>query len=215
MILVIRAYGIGARGMYRHQGKLPNKMATDTKSLDYYQVIAHLITDVYSLHMGITPRQIKLTLQKVRARYRREGTGLLTKTLPRLGKAFDKALLGQEPLDCGRFRKIPGTQLPKLFGELFQRVLDLDGMVLPYPCVYSVKSLRQLLFVNYKLELPYDKTLEDNALSAFERRSRKLTRLTVLCGISLGIILHHVYQTLSQEQQNLLKEFLLTWMSRI
>lgn len=174
MIFVTRAYGIGARGMYRHQGKLPNKMATDTKSLDYYQVIAHLITDVYSLHMGITPRQIKLTLQKVRARYRREGTGLLTKTLPRLGKALDKALLGQEPLDCGRFRKIPGTQLPKLFGELFQRVLDLDGMVLPYPCVYSVKSLRQLLFVNYKLELPYDKTLEDNALSAFRKTEQEV-----------------------------------------
>lgn len=138
------------------------------KSLDHVNMIACLLSDVYnSLGMVVPPRYTRLTLKKITNRVQREGYGFFTKSLPRLGKAFDKALLGQTALDCTGFRKEAGTQVPILFGNLFKRVFDLNGEVLPNPCVKSIRSLRQLLLVYYKYEEPNDPKLDQKVITNF------------------------------------------------
>lgn len=142
------------------------------KSLDFpLQVITALLSDVQTLHSDVfTPKALKLTVLKVSSRCRQEGVSFLTKTLPRLGKALDRALAEQEPLNCAELgvETQPGSRLPKLFGELFSLVLDHSGVVLPDADVKSVASLRQLLYCFYKYELPYDTKTEQGVIEAFK-----------------------------------------------
>lgn len=66
-------------------------------SLDEFEVIAALIHDVYAMFGdAISITQRVLTIEKVRKRCTAEGISFLAKTLPKLGKAFDKALLGTD-----------------------------------------------------------------------------------------------------------------------
>lgn len=148
------------------------------KSLDpYLRIIIALLCDVRKSHSEVfTPRACRLTVQKIEKRCAREGMGFLTKTLPRLGKALDRALSGKVPLDSSKLAlaSLPNSKLPMLFGELFQRIFAHDGWILPIPCVQSIKSLRQLLFVFYKLELPYEDSQEQKVLQTFERTDEEL-----------------------------------------
>lgn len=151
------------------------------KSLDEFDIIAALLHDVQTSLGVFTPRSLRLTEQKLRRRYEREGISLLTKTLPRLGKALDRALTGEVPLNCLGFSKIPGTKLPKLFGELFIRIFTHDGWVLPTPCVTSVQHLRTLCLIYYKYELPYSSDQEQEVLDQFEETDQSLERLNHAC----------------------------------
>lgn len=151
------------------------------KSLDEVNIVAALLHDVQTSLGVFTPRELRLTERKLRNRYSREGIGFLTKTLPRLGKALDRALSGEVPFNCPGFDLIPGTKLPRFLGELFKRVFTLDGWVLPTPCVISVKHLRQLCFVFYKYELPYASEQEQEVLVQFQKTDESLERLNHTC----------------------------------
>lgn len=138
------------------------------KSLDYCEIVATLLSDICSSLGGVyTQRNVRLDIQKISKRVSREGVCFLTKQLPRLGKALDRALTGEVSLDSTGFRKIAGTKIPILFGDLFKCVFTLDGWVLPYPCVQSIKSLRQILLCFAKLKLPNDQKLDNKAIEAF------------------------------------------------
>jgi hypothetical protein len=141
------------------------------KSLDEYKIIAALITDVYSRYRGVTTRSIRLTLQKVRYRMNREGLGFLTKTLPSVGKAFDRALSGGPTFNAAPLRTkcMSSSKLPKLFGELFERVFTPDGDVLQHPDAECVKDIRQILYCFYKYKLPYTADQEQDVISAFRK----------------------------------------------
>lgn len=151
----------------------------DNKSLDLYkQVIATLLSDVQTSHSNVfTPRALRLTQKKVSARFAREGMSFLSKTLPRLGKAFDKALLGEVPLDAKGWALCasPNSKLPKFLGELFQCIFSHDGWVLPTPCVKCIKHVRQVLYLFYKLELPYAPEDEAKVISLFEKTEDDIT----------------------------------------
>jgi hypothetical protein len=116
-----------------------------------------------------TPRACRLTTQKVIKRLAREGPGFLTKSLPRLAKAFDRALTGEVPLDAisCRFTPMAGSKLPKLLGELFVSIFSHDGWVLPTPCVKCIKNIRLFLLVYYKYELPYETSQERDVIDQF------------------------------------------------
>ena len=132
-------------------------------------VIATIVADVSVRYPSMfPPRASTLTIRKIRKRLSTEGIGFLTKTLPHLRKSLDQALTGQVALDPLRFERIKGTQLPKLFGELFQRVFDNDGWIIPDPCVTSIRLLRQVTDLFYKYELPYDKKLEEETVNDFK-----------------------------------------------
>jgi hypothetical protein len=150
-----------------------------TKSLDdSYKLIAALLHDVHNIHGDVfNTRNLKLTLQKVDKRLRKEGMGFLTKTLPRLGKAFDKSLSGGPKLNAADLSldARENSQLPRFLGELFSMVLHPDGSVLPKPCIQCVKEIRQVLYLFYKYELPYTDEQEQQTLSKFERTEEELT----------------------------------------
>lgn len=138
-------------------------------------VIAAMLISISKQHPTWFPsRNAHLTIKKIEKRYRNEGLGFLTKTLPALGKSFVQALSGEAPLNCHRFCKGSGTQLPILFGELFIRVFHPNGMVRPEPCVLSIIHLRNLCEVLYKLELPYAKNTTQTAIKSFETTDSSL-----------------------------------------
>jgi hypothetical protein len=153
------------------------------KSLDESKIIAALLHDVFtSCGTVFDSASRKNTLNKVLNRLASEGIGFLTKTLPRLGKAFDKALTGATHLNAIelRFEPQPNSQLPKLFGELFNRVFQPNGALLQDPCEKSVSVLRQILFVFYKYELPYTVEQEQQVVSRFEKTEDELTSVNCM-----------------------------------
>lgn len=150
-----------------------------TKSLDNYIVVATLLSDVQTLHSEVyTPRALRLDQRKLKSRYAREGIGLLTKTLPRLRKAFDSALLGKVSFDSAGWCKQPNSKLPKFMGGLFGRIFSHDGWVLPTPCVSCIAHIRHILSCFYKLKLPYEHETEQEVIGQFERTEDELLDLS-------------------------------------
>jgi hypothetical protein len=152
------------------------------KSLDkLVKLIDALLHDVQTSHGAVfNCRSRRLTLNKVKSRLRSEGIGFLTKTLPSLGKSLDKALSLDTPLNSSElsFETQSGSKLPRFLGELFNEVLNKDGTPLQIPCVKCVSTLRQILYLFYKYELPYSEKLELQVLDQFKQTETELTTIT-------------------------------------
>jgi hypothetical protein len=149
------------------------------KSLDEGNLIATLLHDVRTAHVDVFSHESLDTMVSIiQERLCNEGFSFLTKTLPKLGKVLDKALvLGTFPDACQelRLRAMPGSVLPELFGELFVNVFCSDGRIKPSPCAQSVRALRQLTYLFYKYELPYTVDQELEVISQFEKTEDDLT----------------------------------------
>lgn len=147
-------------------------MVSNKSSDEVVNLIAALLRDVQTSHgLVFTPRACRLTTQKVAKRYDAEGISFLTKTLPRLGKAFDKALSLNTPLNATSvgFASLPDSKLPRFLGEFFSKVLNPDGTVLQDPCAQCVEVIRQITYLFYKYELPYTDDQEQQVISSFKR----------------------------------------------
>ena len=146
------------------------------KSLDDIRVISALLRDIVSTENWFDASARVMTLQAFESRLRTEGMGFLTKTLPSLGKALDRALSGEDKLNAEsmRFRALPNSTLPQFCGELFVHVLNRDGSALPEPCSKRIRALRQLCYVLYKYELPYSDEQEHEVVSSFEKTEEDL-----------------------------------------
>jgi hypothetical protein len=153
------------------------------KSLDEVNIIATLLHDISMMHGAVfNTRAANLTISKVRARCRSEGMSFLTKTLPKVGKALDRALSSEQTIDCTKlgFKPYLGTKLPRFLGELFSRVFDSSGSLLPEPCVTCVKYIRQVCYLFYKYELPYTAEQERKVVEQFVRAEDDLAGLDQL-----------------------------------
>lgn len=151
------------------------------KSLDEVEIIAALLHDIHNVHgLVFNIRALRLTQTKVRNRTRSEGLGFLTKTLPRLGKAFDKALTGCTTLNATKlgFDAQNGSELPRFLGEFFNKVFHPNGAILQDPCATSVKVIRQVLYLFYKYELPYTDEQEQQVIDAFKRAESDLSTIS-------------------------------------
>jgi len=151
----------------------PYKSQDETVSL-----IAALLSNIHMLHTAVfNCRALRLTLNQVEKRTRFEGTGFLLKSLPRLGKAFDKALSSNSKMDATSvgFNPMPGSKLPRFLGEFFIKVLNKDGVLLQDPCSASVNIIRQVLYCFYKYEIPYNDDQAQHVISKFERTEDDLT----------------------------------------
>ena len=124
-------------------------------------------------------RQIRLDYRKLLSRLEHEGLQLFTVTLPSMGKRIDYALSSEEPLSIPGIQKIPGTQLPKLFGWLLQRVFTGCGKVRSDADPTALKHARQLVYFIYKLELPYERTTNEKVISSFIQNQEELRQLVV------------------------------------
>jgi hypothetical protein len=149
-----------------------------TKSLDkQIKLISVMLVDIQMSHsITFTKRACRLDIQKIEKRIAREGVGFLTKTLPRLGKHFDKVLAGQGTLDAPAygFASERGSKLPRFLGKLFQSVLTQDGEVLPSPCVDSIRHIRTILYLFYKWDVPYAPKQEQKVIDQFIQTERDI-----------------------------------------
>lgn len=154
------------------------------KSLDQYKLIAALLRDVHTSHGAVfNCRALRNTLQKVKRRTHCEGTRFLTVALPRLGKAFDKALTSgtlKNVRSLG-FKTQDLSELPMFMGEFFKRVFATDGSILPDPCVDSVRVIRQITLYNYKYEEPYTDEQSQHVIDQFEKTDRDCERVNAEC----------------------------------
>lgn len=95
-----------------------------------------------------------------------EGLPFLTKTLASYGKALDKHLITGEPLDFSscRFKRDKDTGKPVFLSSLIR---GYEGAASFQEAAEYIKKVRQLTLVFYKLEVPYDETTLDRALTSF------------------------------------------------
>lgn len=144
-------------------------------------IIATLLLDVHQRHgLVFNERSLRNTTNVLQRRVLTEGVSFITKTMPKLGKAFDKALSLDTPLNAKQLRFSTGKfgELPNFLGEFFSRVLDNSGIPLTHPCISSIKVIRDILFVYYKYELAFTDKQEKDVICKFERTEDDLSTIS-------------------------------------
>lgn len=122
-------------------------------------------------------RESELDIRKLRSRVRAEGISFLTKTLPKLGKALDRAISSDTPLLASGFSLKSGSSIPRFLGWLLERVFTKDGYVRSDPDITALRHLRQILYFSYKLKLPYDSKTESSVIESFVAAQEELENI--------------------------------------
>jgi hypothetical protein len=117
-------------------------------------------------------------------RTRSEGICFLTKTLPSFAKAVDLALATDTQLAVPAFKRAKGSVLPRFLLEITSRVFDLDGWERSDASPLALRSLRQIGYLFYKLQLPMDEKLADETIKKFTNTDNSL-------GFNPEILSHH------------------------
>lgn len=113
-------------------------------------------------------------LQTLRFRVRDEGLSFLTKTLPKLGKAFDSGLVSSKfnlPLGFKAWKK---TSLPAFMQVYFNLVFTENGVLREEIPSDAIKHIRQVLFFAYKLEVPYSRSENSRVIERFIETDKEL-----------------------------------------
>lgn len=122
------------------------------------------IAQCYSVPQG----QQKAELRKIEERSSAEGFSFYTKTLPAYGKAVDTALSTGRRFATKAFSKrLSNSEVPQFLGWLLNRVFTEKGRELETPDPLALKHFRQLVYLLYKLEIPYEKKTEETVISSF------------------------------------------------
>jgi hypothetical protein len=133
----------------------------------YLAIYRDLYTDVAE-KLRVPVKESQHDLLTIASRVEREGLSFLTKVLPQLRKALDKALSKDEPFQSPTsFRRQKGRTTPCLFRWWFSRVITPEGFVVPQVDTELIASLRQLMDVFYKLEIAYTEDQEKVLLDQF------------------------------------------------
>lgn len=114
----------------------------------------------------VSQANLKLNTEYVVRRVQKEGLGFVTKTLPKVGKAFDASLRD------GRIHPMPVKtdrrgSLPLFLKGLINLVFEKDGTLLDKPDVLAIRYIRQICFMFYKLEGDYPKSLVNECIENF------------------------------------------------
>jgi hypothetical protein len=142
----------------------------------YLSIYCDLYTDIAE-KLRVPVKESQRDLSTIRDRVEREGLSFLTKTLPQLGKALDKAASKTEPFSIpSSFKKEKGRTTPCLYRWLFNRVITPEGLFIPQLDTVFLASLRQLMYLLYKLEIAHSKQTEENLLSEFVRVDASLDK---------------------------------------
>jgi hypothetical protein len=145
----------------------PNNPAkAETVSL-YRDVTVNALLDLADMH-NVSKQESRRDCEEIHARVAAEGLPFLTVALPLLGKALDKALSSEERiLDTQGFELEPGTHYPKFLRCYWSRVFDAQGLELPDADAGAVGAIRQLVYLLYKLEIPFEREVADRVVSEF------------------------------------------------
>jgi hypothetical protein len=132
----------------------------------YLELVSELYRDIAERY-SVTRRMQDTEIGVIQSRCSKEGISFLTKSLPRFGKAVDTALSSGTRLSVEGFTAPNGSTIPKFLGWLLSRVFDAFGCELDQPDPVAFKHFRQLVYLVYKLEIPYDKETEQSVLDSF------------------------------------------------
>jgi hypothetical protein len=136
-------------------------------SREYLELYCNLYADIVDL-LKIPTKESRRDLSEIRKRHSFEGVSFLTKTLPSLGKALDKAMHSDTPISVpSTFSRQKGQVTPNLFRWLFIRVFMADGHIRCDADTECIKALRQLVYFLYKLEIPHNLVQERKLLDEF------------------------------------------------
>lgn len=143
----------------------------------YFSLIESLVEHDY-VDLWSSELNRKRDLGEIRSRVNREGLTFLTKALPSLGKALDRALSTNTPLETPvGFKTYKSTRLPVFLREPFKCIFDDSGELLPSASARSVAGLRQLTLMFYKLNLPYAYEDSKRVLDGFVECDESLSPL--------------------------------------
>lgn len=148
-------------------------MCTSKSHIDFVDFYTVLLTQDMVRHHG-DPLNFRRDAVKLQRRVRNEGFSFLTKTLPLLGKAVDKALCDGVFTCPPHFSKVRGTAYPKFLTGLLKRVFHPDGVLKTDADVSAVRDLRQICFLLYKYELPHNEEVIDEFFESFKNVDRNL-----------------------------------------
>lgn len=140
------------------------------KSLEEQKFLTALLVSVNERYSEVFSRRaMRLTISKIERRISSEGIGFLTKTLPRLGKAFRKCLTTDTSFNktCHWFKTDGESELPIFLGEFFKRVFDKRGCLLSQPDAQSVRVIQDICFLFYKYKIPCGEKLEQDVITQF------------------------------------------------
>jgi hypothetical protein len=126
-----------------------------TAYADYTNMLCALYRDVASAYPAQNIVEHTRDILLIKQRVKCEGVTFLTKTLPLYGKAIDKALARGTHLIVPAFAKKRGTAAPRFLGWLLGKVFNEEGLELEESDPIALVYLRQLLYLFYKLEMPY------------------------------------------------------------
>jgi len=144
------------------------------------ETVASVLTD-QTVVLGLRPSYVRRDVETLRRRTAVEGLGFITKSLPKLGKALDRALATDLPLDLPpSFKRKKGTFLPVFLGEVFDMIFDAStGLVRNKPSslteiVGAVRAVRQVCYLFYKLEGSYTTQDAEAVLDKFVETDQSL-----------------------------------------
>lgn len=156
----------------------------------YYQMFETAYLDLVGGLVSITEQG--RDLQTCRERFEREGLSFMTKTLPAYAKCVDKALATGTELTVLGFKLRTGSKLPICFGGLLTHLFRDTGIDRTANVVgtgdcreadvsycretagRSLKAIRQLGYMFYKLQLPFEEDAINETLKRFKDTDREL-----------------------------------------
>jgi hypothetical protein len=154
------------------------KHATPEKPFDYVNFMTTLVrTEMVPRYASESKRWLRSfdrDIETIEFRTRHEGEAFLTKTLPVLGKALDRALVTGNLLTPRQFKKKPGCKIPAFLQVIFLVVFEKDGRIRKDVNVNAVRDLRQICFLLYKREEQLDEKQYDKSITEFTQVDREL-----------------------------------------
>lgn len=137
------------------------------------ELLACIIQEL-GLHVGYNSNRDVAT---VRSRVASEGTQFLEVTLPTLDDLLLAGLSqGQLPVCTGWLRK-RGWSHPEFLHGFWMRIFNPDGSLLPSPCPWSIRAIRQISRTFKKVFEVCSDNLVEKAVEAFVATDRELARV--------------------------------------
>lgn len=176
--------------------RLFSSLVEDVARATYANIVTdHRKMEPHLMSVSDPTSEVTRDLTEVRTRCTNEGFSFLTKTLPKLGKALDRALQGSEPFACPlEFRKEHERQTPEFLRWYWRMVFTEDGQLKGHgdpdlqrydlgesmEARWCVTALRQILYYLYKLETPVEEEVASESLRSFEQVDGELSEFRII-----------------------------------
>jgi len=141
----------------------------------YLRLFIASLTEVASAS-AYSDVEFKRDLREIENRVCHEGLSFLTKTVPSLAKAVDTALANASPVRIRGFCLKRGSQLPLFLGWLLRNIFNDTGCERSDACTDSLKWLRQVCTLLYKLEVPTTEQQNEDTIATFVETDNSLSK---------------------------------------